>query len=832
MLNAFAFCIVLLFITKDYSMDFNNGFPRQQLSYKRKTKKWAKECVDWGSNRNYFDYSPVRKSTIHMKINYDLFNGKIHMNDVADLLNPDKSSTVFNPEKIQHYPVMNAYLYNLRGEASARAFDWRAIVTNQNAISDIETEKKNQILQALQEVVEDTSLDETQAQDQMQKISDYFNYEYQDFREIRANETIKHYSKKQNFKGTFLEGFMDECIVGMEAYQVGIMGAEPTLRRLNPLKLRVYMSGYSNHIEDADVIVYEDYLSPGQIIDRYYDQLDPKEVAWIENPSGNKMNGGQPTGAAGNYDETYGFVDGSEFIGEDGIWVDGDGDAFIFDRLADLPGGFGTDLMPFDTAGNIRVTQVFWKSRRKVKMVKSYDQETGEEIYEIYPENYIINEAAGEEEHTLWINEPWEGTRIGSDIYVNMRPCVVRFNSLDNPSKCHFGIIGTIYNTNESKPYSLVDMMKPYNYLYDAVHAKLVELIATNWGKLLELDLAQKPKNWEVEKWMYFARINKTLIKDSFNEGERGKATGVLSGSLNNASKGVIDADWGNSIQNYLGMLDSIDLKMAKLIGMTPQRMGQVQNRETVGGVERATLQSSYITDYLFQGHDDTVGRTLQAFLEVAKCSFKGRTKEFQYVLSNGSIKIMKIPGDEFNDNDYGVVMDSSNDTQKFNNNLDTLSQAALQNGIGFSPVMKLYGSGSLSEKIRIIEGEERRLQQQQQQQAQQEQQYQMQLAQIQQEQAQLQMQFQDMINKRDNETKIQVAEINSKAEYMRLGIYAEENDEELVKEKHQLENDKLKEEIRQFDLELRQKDKELDMKKEIELKKIAASRAKSTTKK
>lgn len=813
-------------------MDFKTGFPRQQLSYKRKTKEWAKQCVDWGSNRNYFDYSPVRKSVVNMKINYDLINGKIHMKDVADLLNPDKSATIFNPEKIQHYPIMNSYLNNLRGEAYARSFDWRAIVTNPNAITEIENEKKEKILQAIREIVEDSSIDETQAQEQMRKVSEYFTYEYQDFREIEANETIKHYSKEQNFKNIFIEGFMDECINSIEAYQVGIVGGEPRLWRLNPMKLRIYMSGYSNKIEDADVIVYEDYLSPGQIIDRYYDQLKPKEIEWLEDPSGSRAGGGQPTGAAGNYDETYGFVNSDEFIGEDGIWIDGEGNGFIFDRLSDLPGGIGTDLMPYDSNGNIRVTQVFWKSRRKVKKVKSYDPETGDEVYEIYPENYVINEAAGEEEETLWINEPWEGTRIGRDIYVNMRPCVVRFNSIDNPSKCHFGIIGTIYNLNESRPYSLVDMMKPYNYLYDAVHAKLVELIATNWGKILELDLALKPKNWEVEKWMYFARVNKTLIKDSFNEGEKGKSTGVLAASLNNASKGVIDADWGSSIQNYLGMLDSIDLRMAKLIGMTPQRMGQVQNRETVGGVERATLQSSYITDYLFQWHDDTIKRVLQAFIEVAQCAFKGHTKKWQYVLSNGSVKTLTLDGDQFNDNDIGIVMDSSNDTRKLEANLDTLSQSALQNGIGFSPVMKLYKSGSISERIRIIENAERESLERQQQAQQQEQQAQMQLQQAKNEYLQMQMQFQDMINQRDNETKIQVAEINSKAEYMRLGIYAEENDEQLVHDKHQIERDKLKEEIRQFDLELKQKDKELDMKKEIELKKIAASKQKSTTKK
>ena len=86
-------------------------------------------------------------------------------------------------------------------------------------------------------------------------------------------------------------------------------------------------------------------------------------------------------------------------------------------------------------------------------------------------------------------------------------------------------------------------------------------------------------------------------------------------------------------------------------------------------------------------------------------------------------------------------------------------------------------------------------------------------------------MQQEDALNQRDNDTKVRVAEINAQAEYLRLGIYAEENDEQLVHEKYDLEREKLAEEIRQFDRELKAKDDERKDKKEIELKKIEAQK-------
>ena len=812
-------------------MDYNMDFPTQTLPYKSKGTKWRHDCVDWGANKTYFNFAPVRRDAVRMKVNYDLMNGIIHMEDIAAVLNPGDISTAFIPEKIQHYPIINSKLNTLRGEESSRVFDWRVIVTNPNAVSQIEEEKKNLLLQSVMDIATNAEIDDMQANKQMQESMDYLDYTWQDFREIRANELLKHYSKEQNFSQIFNDGFVDAEVVAREIYQCTIIGGEPVLTKLNPMKLRAFGIGYSNHIEDADVLIYEDYWSPGRIIDTYYDELSAKDVKWLSNElplTGNST----PRGAAGNYNEAFPFVNAS-FVGEDGILVDNNtGLGVIFDDLATLEGGLGSNLLPYDINGNVRVLHVWWKSKRKILKVKSFDSQTGEEVFDFYPETYVPDEAAGEEAETLWVNEAWEGTKIGDDIYVGIRPCIVQYNSISNPSKCHFGIIGTIYNINESMPYSLVDMMKPYNYLYDSIHAKLVDLIATNWGKLLELDLALKPKNWEVEKWMYFARANKVLIRDSFNEGNKGAATGKLAGGLNNASKGYIDADWGQSIQNYIDLLQWTKDSMSDLVGINRQREGNTYSRETVGGIERAVLQSSYITDWLFKQHDDTKRRVLECFLETAKGALRGGSKKFQYILSDNSRKIMTIDGDEFAECDYGLVVDNSNDTQKLYSQIETLAQAALQNQLlDFSSILKLYTSASISEKIKIVDAAQKRMQQQQAEVQQQTQALEQQKIQADLQMKQAEMAQKDTLNQRDNETKIRVAEINSKAEELRLGIYETQNNIDLRNQELDIERQKLAEDIREFDAELRQSNEELKQKKEIELKKIEASKVKKTNK-
>ena len=782
---------------------YHGKFPQQQIPFSKKTKLWRAAHLEWADSKTFFNYAPVRNSSIHKKINYDLFNGKLHMQDLESIINPEYIKEKDEIAPIQHYPILNSKLQVLRGEESKRLFDFKVVVTNPNSISEIEENKKIAVQQQLQQLIANQSQDENEFNQKMEKMSDYFTYEWQDMREIRANNLLNHYIKEYNMPLMFNKGFMDAAIVGEEIYQIDIRGGEPTIERLNPLKVRVFRSGYSDRIEDADVIIIEDYWSPGKIIDTYYDVLSKKDIDYIESMPDNGYD--VSSDEQGHRDERNEFI--NVHMIDDVFDTAEDGKGYYFDPLGLFSDTMG-DLLPFDTHGNIRVLRVYWKSRRKIKKVKSYDIQTGEEQYSFYPESYVINKDLGEEEEIYYINEAWEGTKIGEDIYVNMRPRVVQYNRLSNPSRCHFGIIGSIYNINDDKPYSLVDMAKPYNYLYDVIHDRLNKLMAKNWGKIITLDLAKVPKDWEIDKWLYFARKNNLAVIDSFKEGNVGASTGKLAGGLNNASSGVIDAELGNSVQLYINMLEFIKMGMSEVMGVTKQREGQVSNRETVGGVERATLQSSHITEWLFTIHNDVKKRVLECFLETAKIALKGNSLKFNYLLADGSQKIAYIDGDEFAEADYGLIVDASSNLQDLNQKLEMLAQAGLQNQlISFSTVMKLYNSVSLLEKQRLVEKDEREMRERQSQQIQAEQQMQQQQMQINAQMEQAKMQQEDMLNQRDNETKLLIANMQM------LSKNSEDDIEE--PEYSQEAKDKLAEQIRQFDAKIKLDREKLELDKQ-----------------
>lgn len=792
-------------------IDLKN-IPPQMLSYSKKTKEWRKSHLDWADKRTYYFGNMVRSSLLKKRINYNLINGVLDMRDVELILNPDNVNALYVPESIQHFPIMNSKLHVLQGEEAKRRFDFRVVVTNPNSISEIEADKLSSLQEHVQSLIQDQNLSEEDFNKELDKLSYYFDYQWQDIIEMRASTILSHYMKELNIPKIFNDGFMDAMICGEEIYQCDIIGGEPTFERLNPLKVHIFKNGFSNRVEDADLIILIDFWSPGRIIDTYYDVLSKKDVDSIE-----RLTSTFSTDSMYNVDERNAFINTAEIDG-----TDISGGTIIENFLMMGQSGFTATSNYYDLQGNIRVLRLYWKSKRKIKKVKHYDPNTGEELFDFYPETYVLNKDLGEEEEIFWINDAWEGTKIGPDIYVNMRPRIVQYNRLSNPSRCHFGIVGSMYNLNDSRPFSLVDMMKPYAYFYDVIYDRLNKAIAANWGKIVKLDLALVPKGWEIDKWMYFAKINHIAVTDSFKEGNGGAAQGKIAGVLNNQSSGVIDAEQGNYIQEHINLLEFIKNEMGEVAGITRQREGQISNRETVGGVERANLQSSHITEWLFTIHDDVKKRALECFLETAKIAMRGRTKKFQYITSDGAIKSLEIDGNTFADSDYGIVVDASPETQNLASKLEALAQAALQNQtLSFSSIMKIYTSSSLSEIRRTIEKDEQAIQERQAEQAQQNQEIAQQQIQSQLEMKQAELEHEDVLNQRDNETKIFIEQLKQSAET---------SNEESPSPDNSLERDKLNETIRQFNERLAFDKSKLSQEMAMKEKDLAIKRSKPSS--
>ena len=788
----------------------SSGFPRQKLPSSKKGQDWRKAHLDWADKNSYLFNNSVRRSLRGKKINYDLFNGILHEEDMKKTLNPMNKRVGLIPNNIQHYSIINNPLNILIGEESRRKHDYIVKICNDDAISSIETDKIADAQERVIKIITDTSKSEEEAQKDIELLQQYFNYNWQDLREKRANWLLKHYIKEVDFNVKMNQGFKDVLIASEEIYQFDIRSNEPVMDCLNPRKVYTLRSGYSSKIEDADIIILDDYWSPSKIIDVYYADLKDKDVEYIEDISNQNL---VQTDSMGNVDERSAFLY-SPLITEDNS-ENNTVDSFVWmgNNFAGLPNSSYVDNM-----GNIRVLRVYWKSKRKIKSVKSYDPQTGEELYSFKDESYRIDPFIGEESEDLWVNEIWEGTKIGKEVYINMRPKPIQYMRLNNPSECHAGIIGQIYNTNQSKPVSLVDRMKPYQYMFDAVKDRLSKTIAKNYGKILELDKARMPAGWDYQKWLYFIEQDNISVVDSFKEGTKGAATGKMAGNFNTSGR-PLDLEVGNSIQLYIGLLDYLKDEMFEISGVSKQRQGQVDNRETVGGVERAISSSSHSTEELFMVHDNVRKRCLIALLETAKIALKGSNKKLQYITDDKVMTMLNVDGDEFAEMDYDIMVDNDMGDMELKQKLEQLAHAGLQNQmLSFSTVMKIFTDSSLTSVMRRIEQDETKMLQNKQKESEyQSKQIQDQI-QSQERMDQMRLQLDDLKNQRDNDTKIQVSSIGKE------GDYTEDDNSDF--EKIQLQRDKLEQ-----DFKLKMKDLDEKNRHNTAQESIARSKPKSVNK-
>ena len=487
----------------------------------------------------------------------------------------------------------------------------------------------------------------------------------------------------------------------------------------------------------------------------------------------------------------------------------------------------------YDADGNIRVSMVTWKSRRLVQIVESFD-EAGYKTRELFDELTKFPEELGLNVKKLWVNEWWYGTKIGKDIYVKYGPKPYQARSRDNLSISKCGYVGTIANTSLSKARSLVDLMKPYNYAYDVISYRLDKAMARYKGPMIEMDFAKMPEGWTPEKWMYIAEEGGYMYVDSFKEGNKGVAKGILAGHFNTTGK-ILNPEMGTYIRDLRDHLLFIQSELDTVSGVTRQREGSIDNRETVGGVERSVTQSSHSTRELFFIHEQTKLRVLETLLDIAKGVYADDNLMLQYI-SDADLaqSIYNIDGRMFREADYGLVATDSSQYTDMRQMLIQLAQSGMQNGmLNFSKFIDIYTSDDIASTRRKIEQyEEENVQRQQQSEE----------AQREHEEKMLQMKISREEDAQSHQMEIETLKSNTQIELklMELDAKSQEvtpmEDDTLDLEKIALEKEKIaadialkqsqfKELVRATRVKEQQKDEELSIKKKVANKPVKTSK-------
>lgn len=795
-----------------------NQFPLQRLPMSKKTQDWKEACVDYiaghsqGSSRDGNNRS--RKE--EMQTYYDLYNSIYSEKDLKYVTNPFKQQDGF-PAMAQDYNIIKPKIDLLLGEETKRPFNFRVVHTSDIATSEIQDKAKQMIVDYIQATIMSKLGPEEQARYQEalqsgeimtpEQIQKYISKDYKDIAEITAYHSLNYLKNKLNITHEFFKGWKDALIGGEEIYYVGIVNGEPCLQRINPIYFD-YDSDTSDleFIHEAQWCCYEMIMSLTEVYDRLYDKMSEKQLNELLDMMDDRSKGGvTPEVRKTSLDYPH--------IKTHSI------------------NGFSSN--PFEEADNIHVWHCCWKSLKKIGFVNIINPETG------MPEEYQVDETYKETGNELdvewkWIIEVWEGYRIGQDLYVGIQPVEYQHISADNPNAQRLPYTGVIYNNTNSRPRSLVSMMKPLQYMYIVLWYRLELAMARDKGKVVTMDITQIPKsmNIDVAKWMHYLSALGVNFVNPYEEGwdipgrEGGKPS-----QFNQIS--ALDLTMANTIDQYINLMDKIESMLSEISGVSKQREGSISSNELVGNVERSVVQSAHITEPWFWVHNQVKKECLTMLLDTAKHAWKDNKTSIQYVLDDATRAFLTLSDDFFYE-DMDIFVEDTTKNQQQIEALKNLMQPAMQNGaslLDIAEIITMDNATMIRSKLEEIE-QKRMEQQQAMEQAQAEREQQM--AQIQNEikEEELMLKEAEMDLKKyeidsNNATKITVAQLNAYrgAENMDQDMNGIPDPIEIGKQA--IEQQKVNSDIASKQFEFNNKKREMEMKREIENKKIELEKQK-----
>lgn len=727
---------------------YNSRFPQQKLPLSKKNEKWQHDCVNYIIGEGNI-VSGGQTHTAHgeMQTYYNLYNSIFDEKDFKKITNPFKVEEGF-PATPQDFNIIRPKIDLLIGEETKRPLNFRVVRTSQEATSELMETQKQLLMQYMQAAVmaQMGPEEQQQFQEQLQngevmppeQIAKYMDKDYKDIVENTAYHTLTYLREKLGIDNEFIKGWKDALISGQEVYYVGVLNAEPYMERVNPMYFSYDKSPDLEFIEDGAWCCRRMRLPITEVYDRYYDKLTEKDLIKLE--------------------ELINAVPANN-LGEHGIRDDFRGIQLHF-----------YDNPIYDEKGNhnVNVWHCCWKSFKKINYVTTQDEQ-GQLQVDIVDETYqpTGSEISIEPD---WIVEVWEGYRCSNDLYFGIQPIEYQHVSIDNPNSQKLPYCGAIYSNTNSRPRSLVSILKPLQYMYIVLWYRLELAIARDKGKVVNMDVTQIPKSMgiTVDKWMhYLSSVGVNFINPYDTQWNVPGREGGKPAQFNQIT--ALDLTMSNVIAEYIQLMDKIEQLAGTISGITEQRQGAISTSELVGNVERSVTQSSHITEPLFWVHAQVKRHVLNMLLNTAKGAWQATGKDkLQYIFDNGERAFLDVTQKFYYEDMDVFVSDTSKDLENIQK-LQQLIQPAMQNGASLLEAAEILTNDNfniIKQKLKDMQTrQEQQAQQQQQAQAEQEQKIQEMQNQAKEQELMLQEAQMDLTRyqiDQDNATKIAVAEISA----------------------------------------------------------------------
>ena len=717
-----------------------NIFPDQFKTEKqKKDESWVKNTMDYFANKSYAEYIKNRDTFVK---NYDLMKGILRREDFlidepevksfTDMLQEDLEL----PAYVKHYSIITTPINELVGEISKRPDSFRVKAFDDDSQAQelqfkTDTLKAYVINQVKQQVMvkaamsgQEVSMEDIEAIT-MEQVKEQLD-SYTSVAEKWANHTLTAQKADFNLKEKSEDAFRDLLISAREFYHIyednskvgfNIEVANPKNTWFLTTPDRKYISDPSGRAQGAYAAGTVEVMELSEIIEAFPD-LTKDEIDHLRSSlqdygliNVRESNLGNPEAVPGQdsviYDTYDPLVLQTRMLIESEMKENNDG-LKDFLGLTSNVSSFGYKYV---------VIRSYWISKKKIgKLI--YTDELGNEQSTLVDESYKAGDMPTEISLEWgWVNQWYQGTKIGPDIY-HVKP----YKLLN-----YCPIIGTTYEVKNTEARSLVDLMKPFQVIYNVCMNQLYKLLEKEVGKvqLMSLRHIPIPKDGDAQDaldiWEMEARERGVVFVDDSPENLKAPS------SFNQFTS--LDLTRTQEIQSRYTLAQQMKVECWELIGMSKQRMGSISASETATGTQTAMQQSYSQTEPLFIAHEYVMGQLYQAIVDASLYTESSKPEStLSYITNEGESAFVQVNGSDLKLRDLKVFLTNRpEDTQMFNE-LRQLAQAIIQNGGTLYDVIELYSTKSMREmkktfkdlRDRQVEQQQQQMQLQQQQQEQQ----------------------------------------------------------------------------------------------------------------
>ena len=648
--------------------------PLQTVPWKSKNKEWFISNVDHYIKRSSFNFTGNTAGTKRRDLHtlYDVYNNKFPLTWFSHITNPLSSTN----EKYKSFPAKVRPVNMLRTEIDLLLGEWprRPYIYNVENLGDagynrftdgmVKTAQANLTQQFVQAALQEAKaqgqeLTPEQLQQLQQdpgmpdEIKAEFHMSYKDAISVKAQKWLRRTIRELKVKTKQHAMFKDWLIAGEGYSYKGIHNESLVYKRISPMNLDYDMSEETVLVEDGEWVVNREYRVMSDVIDQFYETLKEENIKSLES--------------------TYHYASAPAF----------------FEYMNGRFGG---------VRNRVPVYHVQWKGRKKIGFLSYMDMETFQMVEEVVDEDYIVNRDLGEVVEWRWVNEVYEGWRLGDDIYTQMRACPVQRNEMNNHSTCKLSYNGRKYSDTHSENISVLEIGIPFQIMYIIVTYLIEKTIAKSKGKIVLMDLNSVPDNedWDEEKAFYYAEAMGYMLIDRNQMG--------VDKSWNQYQ--VLDMSLFDQIKQLIELQQYFKQEWNDIIGINRQRKGQTLSSDGQGVNERATFQSGVITDMIFIGFEEFVESELQGLLDYAKFL----TSKGLYATYNDDdygTQLLEIMPEDFMNEELGVFVEKASEAIRKLEEMKQYAQAMLQNDHKPSTVLEIIDAVNVAElkgKLKMIE--------------------------------------------------------------------------------------------------------------------------------